>query len=138
MGNRDQHGDRHQPILAAYAQLEATLAAVADAQTWPLSPAETRQALLADARVRSRLEGLGLKVAAHAHHSGAVDAVGATSVGAWLAHETRMTAVEAHRLVKHAVAVDARHTSVGAALSAGGLRPDQATGRGRRRGRTPR
>ncbi len=126
MGNRDQHGDRHDPILAAITRARATIVEVQDVPAWRMSGATTRDALLELAELKSTLAGLEVQVLAHAHHSGAVDSVGATSVGAWLAHETRMTAVEAHRLVKHAVAVDARHTSVGAALSAGGLRPDQA------------
>ncbi|GEP40258.1 hypothetical protein NPS01_39210 [Nocardioides psychrotolerans] len=126
MTTTGQHVDREHPILAAYAQLEAVLAGVAQSPAWSMGDLEAREALLADARVRSQLEGLGIRVLAHAHRTGAADSVGATSVASWLAHHTRVTAVEAHRRVKHAVAVEERHGPVEAALVAGDLRAGQA------------
>lgn len=126
MTRSGQHLDRDHPISAVLARLEADLASVGQAPAWSLSGQETRAALLALTRIQSRLTGLEVKVAAHAHRTGAADAVGATSIAAWLAHETRMTGAEAQRMVKHAVAVDERHERVEEGLVAGDLRPDQA------------
>lgn len=126
MTSSRQHTDQDHLISAAYARLEAALDAVAQAPAWSMDDTTTRAALRADARVRSKLAALQAKVLAHAHRTGATDAVGATSVAAFLAHETRMTRAEAHRLVTHAVAVDERHPPVQAALVTGEIRPDQA------------
>lgn len=126
MSNHGQHVDRDNPIAAALAQAKAAIAAVAHTPAWQMSAATTRDSLLELTRLTSMLEGLQIKVVAHAHRSGAADSVGATSTAAWWAHQTRMTAAEAHRRVKHAITVDERHQPVAATLSSGDLRPDQA------------
>ena len=113
MSNSGQHVDRGHPISSALAQLKSALAAVQESPAWSMGGAATREALLDLTQVRSQLEGLEVRVAAHAHRTGAADAVGATSVASWWAHQTRMTPAEAHRIVKHAVAVDERHGPVG-------------------------
>jgi len=126
MEDSGQRVNRDNPIAVAIAQAKAALAAVLDAPAWSMSGATTRDSLLELTQLTSMVEGLEVKVVAHAHQSGAADDVGATSVGAWWAHQTKMTAAEAHRRVKHAVAMDERHQPVVTALASGGLRPDQA------------
>ncbi|GEP39393.1 HNH endonuclease [Nocardioides psychrotolerans] len=126
MTSTGQHVDRGHPISVGLEHLKTRLALLAQAPVWSMHDAEVRQAVLDLTEVASQVAALEITLLAHAQRTGAADEVGATSVAAWWAHETRTTAVEAHRRVKHAVAVEDRHAEVGAALSGGGLRPDQA------------
>ncbi|WP_309646961.1 DUF222 domain-containing protein [Nocardioides sp.] len=126
MTSTGQHVDRGHPVGVALGHLKDRLALLGQGPVWSMRDAEVRQAVLDLTEVASMVAALEITLLAHAHRTGAVDEVGATSVAAWWAHESRMTAVEAHRRVTHAVAVEERHAEVGAALAAGGLRAEQA------------
>ncbi|WP_309648302.1 DUF222 domain-containing protein [Nocardioides sp.] len=130
MTSTSQLVDRGRPVVVGLGHLKDRVALLGQGPVWSMRDAEVRQAVLdltqLASQLASQVAALEVTLLAHARRTGAVEEVGATSVAAWWAHESRLTVVEAHRRVKHAVAVEDRHTEVGVALAAGGLRPEQA------------
>ncbi|WP_341927448.1 DUF222 domain-containing protein [Nocardioides psychrotolerans] len=126
MTSTSQLADRGHPVSVGMGHLKDRVALLAQGPVWSMRDVEVRQAVLDLSEVTSMLAALEITLLAHAHRTGAVEELGASSVAAWWAHESRLTPVEAHRRVTHAVAVEDHHPEVGAALAAGGLRPEQA------------
>ncbi|NYG53931.1 HNH endonuclease signature motif containing protein [Nocardioides perillae] len=114
------------PLLVALACLDTDLDHAAGTPTWSLSPGEAEVALVELAKCRARLAALELTTVAAADRAGVGDATGATSTGAHWAKLTHQTRAKSVTLVRHAAALEARHGTVLAAMSTGGVLPEQA------------
>ena len=118
------HTPRH-PIASLVARFHDELDEVPDRPLWSMDDDETRHTLAEMTRLIARLEGLELRVAAHADRNQVGDDSGATSTGVWWANATRMTQREAARKMKLAKALE-EHEPVTEALAAGDVLADQA------------
>ncbi len=115
----------HHRVSRAVTQLEQTLDEVADASVWSMPSEATADALVRLTRIAARVAELETRLAQQAAAVGVPEAVGATSVANWWAHESRMTRTEAHRKTRLAANLD-HHPAVRDALAAGNLLVDQA------------
>ncbi len=112
-------------VNRALGQMDAVLDAVVGHPTWAMAAGQQRWALVALARVESRVAALRLAVVAQAE-AGAVGVdAGATSTAAWHADATGQTPAQAFRLARQAKKLDA-HPVVAEALGSGRVRLDQA------------
>ncbi len=113
--------------MVALARIEAELGELGDVAAWSMSDDELREALPVLTRLGARLSGTEATVAAEAQTRHVEDESGATSTAVWWARETRMTRAEATRKAKLAQALTTeQHEPVRAAMTGGGLLPDQA------------
>ena len=115
----------HHRVSRALAQVHALLDEIADASLWSMGTEETGAALTEATRAAVRLAELETRLATHAAAVGVPEAVGATSVANWWAHQTRMTHTEAHRKTHLAAGLE-RHPAVHDALKTGEVLPAQA------------
>ena len=119
--------DRAHPIAVALSGIDGELDGLRDRPTWTMSPAETREAMVAVTRVQARLAELEARLAAHGRAVEVEAQSGATSTANWWAHATRMTRGAAHRRVKFARALATEfHEPVRVALAGGALLVEQA------------
>ncbi|NYG54619.1 HNH endonuclease signature motif containing protein [Nocardioides perillae] len=125
MADHRDHQPQH-PLLAALACLDTDLHHAAGTPTWSLTAPEAEAALVELARCRARLAALELTTVAAADRAGVGDATGATSTGAHWARLTHQTRAKSVATVRHAAALEARHGTVLAAMSTGGVLPEQA------------
>ena len=116
--------DVHPAVRAVDAAARA-LAGVVDVPLWSLGAVELRQLVTEVTRLSSTLEAVQAGVLAQAEKSDVGADSGATSTANWLAHSTRLTRAEAHRLMRLARDLEARPASA-AALAGGDLLPEQA------------
>ena len=107
------------PILGFTTALAGALDRVLVVDPVFMSPADQAQALRELDTQRARLEALVLKVLAAADRNEVGSEVGATSTGAWLAHETLADRPDAAAKVKLARALDEDHSATAAGLAAG-------------------
>ena len=105
------------PVLTAIAAIDAALDEAAGVNPAFMTTTEKQAALVGTARVRARLDALGLRVLAVADD--VAEVTGARSTAAWLADETR----DAHGTVRRQVALakelDTTWAQVQAAFAAG-------------------
>jgi hypothetical protein len=111
------------PIVECAGDISAALKGVRGVEPVFMGTAEKEAALLALAEARSQLDALRARVLAAADDVG--EAHGLRDAAAWLAVQTRTTRREARRDLALGRALEA-HAAVGAALSSGVLRTEQA------------
>jgi hypothetical protein len=114
------------PILGFARALSGALDRVLVAEPTYLSAAEQRQVLLELSQRKTRLEALELKVLAAADRNDVAAESGATSTGAWLAHETLADRPEVVGRVKLARALDDDHLLTQQGLAAGDYSTEHA------------
>ncbi|MEP9365419.1 DUF222 domain-containing protein [Nocardioides sp. CN2-186] len=116
---------RSHRVASATAQMQAVADSVVDASVWSMTAVEASTTLVDLTRLEARVCELKARVAAHADDLGVGEEVGATSTANWLAHQTKQTRPEAHRVVRlgHDLQV---HTITRDALAAGDLVVEQA------------
>ena len=107
------------PIARFSSRVHQVLDGLTDAPAWSMTPAEQRTVLVDLTRAEARLAGLRLRVLAAADRNDIAAESGATSTGAWLAHQTRQTRGAAHAEVKLALALDTGYPATRDALAAG-------------------
>jgi len=115
------------PILGFARALSGALDRALVAEPTYLTAAEQRQVLLELARQKARLEALELKVLAAADRNDVGAESGATSTGAWLAHQTLADRPEVVGRVKLARALDDIHLLTRQGLAAGDYSTAHAT-----------
>ncbi len=113
------------PVAVFAQRLSARLDEVGPVPVWSLDPAETREALVALARARAKLEALQLRLLAAAEANGACTEEGAVTAAAWVAVETRQTRAQARSDLKLANRVETLPV-LASAMAAGGVNPAQA------------
>ncbi len=111
------------PLLAGAASIEDVLDKLVDLEPVFLPVTEKREALMALARLSSRVEALQAKLIACAED--VADAEGHRDVAGWLAHRTHASGVAARRAQRLGVACDRRWQRLGGALLAGQVNVDQ-------------
>jgi hypothetical protein len=114
------------PILGFTRALSGALDRVLVAEPTYLTAAEQRQVLVELARQRARLDALELAVLAAADRNDVGAVSGATSTGAWLAHETLADRPEVLERVKLARALDEEHPATQQGLAAGDVSREHA------------
>ena len=117
--------DRLHPVARAVAKATSVLSEAVEVPLFGLDDGELRDLAVEVTRLASTLSAVEGAALAQAEARDVGDEVGATSTANWLAHETRLTRVEAHRRVRLARDLEAR-PRVAAALAAGELIPEQA------------
>jgi len=128
--------DRHEPqapsgdaphrVLGLARAVEDAFDRARETPTWAMSADEQRETLRVLHRVESRLADLQLRVLAAADRNEVGADSGATSTGAWLAHETRRTRAHCSRQVRLALALDDEFAATRAALAEGRIDREQA------------
>ena len=89
---------RHR-VASATAQMRDVADSVVDASVWSMDASETRTTLVELTRLEAQVGELKARVAAHADDLQVGEDVGATNTACWLAHQTKQTRPEAHRVV---------------------------------------
>jgi hypothetical protein len=112
-------------VSAGVAQMRGIADSLVDASVWSMEPLEAGATLVELVRLQAQVVELTARVAAHADRVGVGDDEAATSTGAWLAAQTRLTRAEAHRTVGLGRDLDT-HPLTRDALAAGRINPDQA------------
>lgn len=92
---------------------------------WSMDATEAAETLVALDRLQSRLVELKARVARQADQVGVAEEVAASSIAAWLAHQTKQTRRDARREMRLAEALDAR-PQVRQGLAAGAVNVEQA------------
>ncbi len=112
-------------VSATVAALRSRVESVGEASLWSMSSAETAATLVELGRLAAQVAELELRVAEHAHGLALGEGRGATSTGAWWAHETRATQAEAHRKMRLALLLD-RYQRLRDGLAGGDVLVEQA------------
>src|SRR6478735_8890651 len=115
---------RHR-VASATAQMRAVADSVVDASVWSMDDADARTTLVELTRLEAQVGELKARVAAHADDLQVGEDVGATNTACWLAHQTKATRPDAHRVVRLGHDLES-HPVTRAALAAGDLVVEQA------------
>src|SRR6478735_10711405 len=108
---------RHR-VASATAQMRDVADSVVDASVWSMDAVQTRSTLLDLTRLEAQVGELKARVAAHADDLQVGEDVGATNTACWLAHQTKQTRPDAHRVVRLGHALEG-HSITRDALAAG-------------------
>ena len=117
-----QHPHR---VTTAVAAVRAELSDVAGASLWSMDATATGVTLAEVQKVKAQTAELEARLLAHAETVDLPGQSGATSTANWLAHHTRTTRREAHRLARVATGLDS-HVVTRTALTAGTVNLEQA------------
>ena len=117
-----QHPHR---VTTAVAAVRAELAGVAEASLWSMDATQTGTTLAEVQKVKAQTAELEARLLAHAGTIDLAGQSGATSTANWLAHHTRTTRREAHRLARVATGLET-HEPTRAALAQGVVNLEQA------------
>ena len=117
-----QHPHR---VTTAVATVRAELAQVADASLWSMDATQTGTTLAEVQKVKAQTAELEARLLAHAETIDLPGQSGATSTANWLAHHTRTTRREAHRLTRVAAGLES-HEATRTALADGAVNLEQA------------
>src|SRR6478609_268543 len=115
---------RHR-VASATAQMRSVADSVVDASVWSMDAAVTRSTLVELTRLEAQVGELKARVAAHLADLQVGEDVGATNTACWLAHQTKVTRPDAHRVVRLGHDLEA-HLVTREALASGDLVVDQA------------
>ena len=117
-----QHPHR---VTTAVAAVRAELTQVADASLWSMDATQTGGTLAEVQKVKAQTAELEARLLAHAETVDLAGQSGATSTANWLAHHTRTTRREAHRLTRVATGLTT-HEPTRTALAEGAVNLEQA------------
>ena len=125
-GGPPPSGPAGHAVVRFTGSLHAALDRLTDTPTWSMTTAEQRDALVGLAAAQARLEELRLRVLVAADRDGAGPEVGATSIPAWVAAQTRSTRPAAFADLHLAAALDDGFDATRQALAAGRVNTAQA------------